>query len=179
MLHRITKKKLGVILVLVLGVLGLTPLLGADSEYEPRYLGSHRPGIEITPEEPNFSVMSMSQPGLHANKSTQIDDFKKRMLDGTFQYEDYRQVSGLYHERSGTYFVNEGHHRLAAALEIAKEKGDWRFFKKLIERGYWSKTEAVPDRKYPLKMRTGWNNFIGCHLMLRRLVPSRGQLYNF
>ena len=36
--------------------------------------------------------------------------------------DEFCQVSGLYHKRSDTCFVSEGHHRLAAALEIAKEQ---------------------------------------------------------
>ena len=179
MLKRFTEQILSATLVLVFLNVVPTSVPASDTILQPRHRGSHRPVIQITPEKPTFSIMSITQSGLSADKIGQIDDFKKRMLDGTFQYEDYRQVSGLYHERSDTYFVKEGHHRLAAALEIAKERGDWSFFKKLIERGYWSTAVRVNDRKYPLPMRTGWNNFISCHFMLRRLAPSPFRLFQF
>ncbi len=144
----------------------------------PRVDGRHRSTIQLDSTEPQFFVMSMTQSGLIAEKSSQIDDLKKRMREGTFEFNDNRQVSGLYHERSDTYFVSEGHHRLAAALEIAKEEGDWSFFKKLVQKGYWDKTETVPQNRYRIKMRSSWSNFIGCRLLLSRLVPTRGNLFS-
>ncbi|MSP18785.1 MAG: hypothetical protein EXR74_04360 [Bdellovibrionales bacterium] len=148
-----------------------------ESIKNPRVDGMHRSTIHLDYAAPQFFVMSMTQSGLTAEKSSQIDDLKKRMREGTFEFNDNRQVSGLYHERSDTYFVSEGHHRLAAALEIAKEDGDWSFFKKLVQKGYWDKTDTVPQNRYRIKMRSSWSNFMGCRLLLSRLVPTRGNLF--
>lgn len=147
-------------------------------KFRPRMNGNHRPYIELNSKEPDFYAMSMTQYGLNDSKTDQIDLFKKKMLEGTFEYNDERQVSGLFHERSHTYFISEGHHRLAAAFEIAKESGDWSYFKKLIAHGYWYKTDEVPKNRYSLKMRTNWKTAISCHFLLARLVSPRANLFS-
>ncbi len=172
-------RKLSVVVFLLTLLSGLAyPVSPNDVKNFSRVQGNHAPYFIINKSEPSFFVMSMMQSGLLPEKSQQIDEFKKKMLDNTFEFEDMRQVSGLYHERSDTYFISEGHHRLAAALEIAKEQGDWSFFKKLIQKGYWSKTDTVPSNRYKLSMRTNWGNFLSCRVLLGRLVPSRGNLFS-
>jgi hypothetical protein len=146
----------------------------------PRQDGAHRPYIADAeaPEVPHFFTMSMTQTGLDPTKSKNIDDYKSRMLQKTFDYGDNRQVSGLFHPGSGTYFVSEGHHRLAAALEIARETGNWSPFKKLIQNGYWGEAAELPGERHRLAMRSGWLNKLSCRALISLVTPGWGALFH-
>jgi len=155
-------KKLSVIF-LVFGIFSqVLTIAEGERKLEKAWIGNHVPYFEVSNTKPTFNYLSMAQNGILPEKVEQIDDFKRRMRDGSFKYDDYRQISGLYHERSDTYFISEGHHRLAAALEIAQESGDWSFFNRLIKKGYWSKTDSKPRIQYLLKTRKPSNRFSSC-----------------
>jgi filamentous hemagglutinin len=148
-----------------------------EPELEKGWKGNHIPSFEVLSTEPTFNYLSMAQKGLLPERSEQIDDFKRRMKDGSFKYDDYRQISGLYHEPSDTYFISEGHHRLAAALEIAQERGDWSFFNRLIQKGYWSRTDRKPKIQYPLKTRKTSSRFHSCSDLFYSLKNSVRTLF--
>ncbi|EST59256.1 Rhs family protein [Proteus hauseri ZMd44] len=53
-------------------------------------------------------------------KPGQIDGIKRAMLDGTFEFEEKR--IGGWLDSKGTYYIGEGHHRMAAIQEIYKKQ---------------------------------------------------------
>ena len=55
---------------------------------------------------------------------SQVDRIKAAMRDGTFVYDDPHDPVVGYRDDRGTYIVMDGHHRMAAALEILSETGE-------------------------------------------------------
>ncbi len=142
------------------------------------YRSMHRPfrWSYDTPERPDVMIMSM-QGGI--GNWDKYDHYLKVLSNGTFDYkDDDHVVSGYYHERSRTYFVNEGNHRIAAALQIAKDTGNWAPFKKLIGHGTWSITGELPRDRYRVHVRSTWGNFISWKYFTGPITPSWAALHN-
>ncbi len=140
----------------------------------PRKDGSFRPKIyEVSsPSVPDFAALSLYQKGFTTpEKKQSVDVFKEKLLRGEFDFSINDQVSGLFNPSTNTFYVSEGHTRIAAALEIAHEKNDWSYFKKLIQSGYWDETDTVPKETYPLFMRTNIFNFLGCRKTIAKISP--------
>lgn len=137
---------------------------------EPRRQGSYRPNVQEvnSPAIPDFSALSLYQKGFTSKeKRDSVEGLKNKMLTGEFDYSLADRVSGLYNRSTNTFYVSEGHTRMSAALEIAREKGDWSYFKKLIQSGYWDETDTIPKETYALPMRMNLFNFIGCLRILK------------
>ena len=139
---------------------------------ELRQNGSYRPNIEVNSSStPEFSALSLYQKGFTTpEKRKSVGDHKAKMLAGEFDYAHMDRISGLYNRNTNTFYVSEGHTRLSAALEIAREKGDWSYFKKLIQSGYWDETDTIPRETYSLPMRMNLFNFVGCLRTLRNIA---------
>lgn len=106
---------------------------------------------------------SASRPNLYiqSNVISSLDDWakvgrlKRVMLEGSFAFTSLEgRIGGHFHERQRVFYVGEGHHRLAAALEIAYETGNWTYFNKLIRYGDWEKTKVVPRMHFALPVRS-------------------------
>ncbi|MEO0686178.1 MAG: Rhs family protein, partial [Cyanobacteria bacterium J06649_11] len=79
------------------------------------------------------------------------------MLNGTFEYGAKRGIIAGW-LNNGRYIISEGHHRVAAAMEILKETGNARPILQLLENGAWS-TAKYSQRTRPLPARSGWTSF--------------------
>lgn len=151
---------------------GFSPPTGTG----PREVGDYFPrGIDDeSSESPRFHVRSMEQQKLDPKKALSIDQYKSQLLANTFDYSSNDQIAGLYSHRTNSFFVNEGHTRLAAALEIAKDTGNWSHFKRLVKYGYWHKTDSASFKHYPLPMRSTWSNFFQCRRTLGMVASPDG-----
>jgi hypothetical protein len=110
----------------------------------------------------------------HLNTPAQIDAIKKDMQNDRFDYESSRiSMSGDYSQRHNTLIVNEGHHRFAAALEIAYETGSWVHFNRLIANGVWKYVSDIPNTSSPLPMRQKSLPFSKWSKFLKSLRPPR------
>jgi hypothetical protein len=88
-----------------------------------------------------------------------IDQIKADMLAGRYSYEEPRgQVGGVLN-RQGTYYVVEGHHRMAAALEIYHETGEQNPVRELLRWGRWNQCERGPAFNRPMPSRKWWGAF--------------------
>jgi hypothetical protein len=81
-----------------------------------------------------------------------VEEIKQHMLEETFRFESMEgRVIGWRDER-GTYYINEGHHRINAALEIYWDTGDRSHLDKLLKLGKWE--PWVSRRSWGLPTRT-------------------------
>jgi filamentous hemagglutinin len=87
-----------------------------------------------------------------------VDAIKAAMRAGTFRFaEPAGRIAGVL-DRSGTYHIQEGHHRMAAALELLRETGDDRYVAELLAWGVWE-GEPAPRDSRPMPSRTWWGRF--------------------
>jgi len=95
---------------------------------------------------------------------TSIDLLKADITAGSYAYAEARgQIGGIIDTR-GTYYVLEGHHRMAAALEIFQETGDDTPVRSLLSWGRWSLVTKPPtgSRSFPARSRWGaFRNWLG------------------
>ena len=126
------------------GICGLLlRILRAPSPSKRIGFGEHVPELPASPEVPQLFIIS----GVRENRNVPevVERYKEAMLSDSFDYPSpSNRVGGLYHELSTVYIVKEGHHKLMAALSIAAEKGDWSYFKRLINHGGWRRSDAYP-----------------------------------
>jgi len=88
-----------------------------------------------------------------------VATIKADMLAGRYAYQEPRgQVSGV-RDASGTYHVKDGHHRMAAAVEIHRETGDAAAVLELLRWGKWDEVEQPPIDSRPLPGRGWWSAF--------------------
>ena len=81
-----------------------------------------------------------------------IDDYKKKMLDGSWDWERMKREGTSYGARTpGGYMFDEGHKRMNAALEIAEKTGDTSYARKMIENSRWNNR---PYRPGPMPRRS-------------------------
>lgn len=85
-----------------------------------------------------------------------IERLKEDMRAGLFPYDKPECRIGGVVDRRNVYHVVEGHHRVAAALEIFKESGDATPIQELLRYGCWSRRDKPPHESRPLPARTWW-----------------------
>jgi hypothetical protein len=93
-----------------------------------------------------------------------VDQLKADMLAGQFVYHETRGRIGGLRDPRGTYYVIEGHHRIAAALEILHETGDGTALRSLLLWGNWKNEPFPPTDHRPLPSRPWWGalrNWLG------------------
>jgi filamentous hemagglutinin len=83
-----------------------------------------------------------------------VDHLKAEIAAGRFAFHEERgQVGGVIDSR-GTYHVIDGHHRMAAALELSRESGDDRPALTMLFWGRWSLVEKPPADSRPMPSRS-------------------------
>ena len=86
------------------------------------------------------------------------------MRDGRYDYAAVHGRIGGVLDARGWYHVVEGHHRMAAALEIYREKGDAEPIRELLRWGRWDVREHGPAYSRPFPLRGWWGalrNWLG------------------
>lgn len=83
----------------------------------------------------------------------QIDFIKNDMQNGKYLYSDPKGIIAGFVDNNGRYYISEGNHRMAAALELYKETGDATFVNSLLKNGVWTKTNTVPADARPMPKR--------------------------
>jgi filamentous hemagglutinin len=84
---------------------------------------------------------------------------KADMQAGRYAYHEPRGQIGGWLDRRGSYHVHEGHHRIAAALELYRETGDPGPVLQLLRWGVWTPIERPPRGSRPLPARDWWRRF--------------------
>ena len=84
-----------------------------------------------------------------------VDAIKADMKAELFRFTDLDgQIGGIL-DGAGVYHVMEGHHRMAAALELFRQTGDDRFVRELLRWGRWS-IGLRPSMSRPMPARSWW-----------------------
>ena len=91
-----------------------------------------------------LTIKSMAQNGLDSIKVFQIPGLIKSMMNGGA----IPKIAGI--KKGNTYWINEGHHRVAAALEIYNKNGDASHIMKLLKEGIWD--PGTPIRDIPMTL---------------------------
>jgi filamentous hemagglutinin len=84
-----------------------------------------------------------------------VDAIKADMRAGRFRFSDPGGRIGGVLDPHGTYHVEEGHHRMVAALELHAGTGDDRSVELLLRWGRWEDRPA-PKRSRPMPSRGWW-----------------------
>ena len=103
------------------------------------------PGVPEFPlplRAPPEVVLESAQPGLDAGKIGQLPGLIESMAAG-------KQIPGIGGWKIGNrYIVNEGNHRMTAALELYKASGDPKHILQLLKEGNWTNRDpGVPTWK--------------------------------
>lgn len=81
--------------------------------------------------------------------AAKVAQIKNDMLNGNYDFTAPRgRIAGFIND-AGDYMINEGNHRMQAAMQIYQETGDSSNVMKLIENGLWTPT-GVFWSSYPL-----------------------------
>ena len=72
--------------------------------------------------------------------ASKVAQIKNDMLNGNYDFTAPRgRIAGFIND-SGDYMINEGNHRMQAAMQIYQETGDASNVMTLIENGLWTRT---------------------------------------
>jgi filamentous hemagglutinin len=88
-----------------------------------------------------------------------VDNIKVAMRDGQYAFGEARGQIGGYVDARGAYHVIEGHHRMAAALEIERETGDSTSVLTLLLLGDWEYQVRPLRESRPMPARDWWGWF--------------------
>ena len=78
---------------------------------------------------------------------------KYDMINGKYDFKKPENIIAGYVDAKGNYYITEGHHRMAAAMEIYKKTGDASYINKLLSNGKWTETQKPPIDAKPLPKR--------------------------
>jgi len=101
------------------------------------------------------TIVSFGQKGLRDPAA--VGRIKKAMLEGTYEYTAKKGIIAGW-INNGKYILGEGHHRIAAAMEILKETKNATPLLNLIKNGAWS-TAKFGGSTRPLPSRSMWGKF--------------------
>ncbi|MCX9044969.1 RHS repeat-associated core domain-containing protein, partial [Citrobacter portucalensis] len=91
-----------------------------------------------------------------------IDIVKNKMFNNDFDFSLLENKIGGYFDCKGVYHVGDGHHRMAAAIELYKETGSENYILNLLEHGKWDKGKPGNSRSMP--SRSWWGNLKNVYL---------------
>ena len=100
---------------------------------------------------------ALSQTGLR--EPEKVDEFKKLMLDGAWDFEGQGKTF-VYWQEGTTIFISEGHTRANAALEIGNTTGDWRYLEQLILHGKREPRLPPPRQVGRFPTRSLWSRIL-------------------
>lgn len=80
------------------------------------------------------------------------------MLAGRFRYDSPEGRIAGWRDAAENYYINEGHHRINAALEIRRETGDRLPLDLLLAHGLWE--ETAPPARHRLPTRSWWSRML-------------------
>lgn len=83
-----------------------------------------------------------------------VDRIKQDLLAGRFRFDEPLARLIGWRDDGGTYYLSEGHHRMAAAIELFRETGEDRFVAELLANGTW--VPGRPPRRRRLPTRGFW-----------------------
>jgi|ERR1019366_2892750 hypothetical protein len=93
-----------------------------------------------------------------------VDRLKSAMSAGQYAFDEQRgQIGGIV-DRQGVYHVVDGHHRMAAALELFREFGEDEAMRQLLFWGRWTLRRDAPVDSRPFPGRSTWwalRNWLG------------------
>lgn len=78
---------------------------------------------------------------------------KRDMMNGNYDFKKPDNIIAGYVDAKGNYYITEGHHRMAAAMEIYKKTGDTSYVNKLLLNGKWTEIRKPPVDSKPLPKR--------------------------
>lgn len=78
---------------------------------------------------------------------------KYDMINGKYDFKKPENIIAGYVDAKGNYYITEGHHRMAAVMEIYKKTGDAYYINKLLSNGKWTETQKPPIDAKPLPKR--------------------------
>src|SRR5262245_43975887 len=87
-----------------------------------------------------------------------VEAIKADMRTARYRYSAPEGRIGGVLDPNGTYHVEDGHHRMVAALELYHETGDAQYVRELLAAGRWENLLA-PRSSRPMPARTGWRRF--------------------
>src|SRR5205823_2069538 len=82
-----------------------------------------------------------------------VDEIKADMLAGRYAFSEPRGQIGGWRDTEGIYYVNDGNHRMVAALELVRENGNAEFVLSLIRWGRWTLADEPPIGARPMPAR--------------------------
>jgi filamentous hemagglutinin len=84
-----------------------------------------------------------------------VEAIKADMRANRFRFSDSEGQIGGVLDPQGTYHIEDGQHRMVAALELYAESGDDRYVLMLLRWGRWEDLPA-PKRSRPMPSRGWW-----------------------
>jgi hypothetical protein len=82
-----------------------------------------------------------------------VNQIKSDMLNGRYRFEAPEGRIGGWRDAAGNYYIGEGHHRMAAALEIFEATGDASYVNRLLQYGLWTLGRPPASQIGPLPRR--------------------------
>jgi filamentous hemagglutinin len=108
---------------------------------------------------PRLSLPRIRGTQIGLRNASLVDQIKAAMREGRYGFDERRGRIGGVLDRRGTYYVIEGHHRMAAAMELFYESGDSAAVVALLHWGLWTELEKPPSDRRPLPARDWWGAF--------------------
>lgn len=77
-----------------------------------------------------------------------VERLKAEMVGGRFRFSAVEARIAGWHD-AGVYYINEGYHRVSAALEIYWETGERAHLDALLRHGDWEGFAPPQSRRFP------------------------------
>jgi filamentous hemagglutinin len=73
-----------------------------------------------------------------------VAELKNAMLKGEYRFNAPEGQIGGWVNSKGEYMIGEGHHRMQAAIEAAKQSGNSKYIDQLLQNGVWTRVDEFP-----------------------------------
>lgn len=88
-----------------------------------------------------------------------VERLKSAMAANQYAFDETRGQIGGVIDAKGTYHIVDGHHRMAAALELFHDTGEDTAVQRLLFWGRWAMVERPPPDSRPFPGRSWWRAF--------------------